>query len=77
MRSAKGRVLDAQLLNHGEYGTEVQFFNKGILYQSGRWHTRAEAIAEANEKRQELKQDFPRLMTKIVLKHGHAHQNIE
>jgi hypothetical protein len=57
MRKPNGRVMEAQLLNQGEYGVEVQFFLDGIFYQSRRWPTGTEAIAEAEEKRRELEQE--------------------
>jgi hypothetical protein len=39
MRKPNGRVIEAQLLNQGEYGTEVQFFLDGNFYQSRRWRS--------------------------------------
>ena len=63
MRKPNGRVMEAQLLNQGEYGVEVQFFFEGSFYQSRRWPTRAEALAEAEEKRLELEQEGWRRFT--------------
>lgn len=52
-----GRRMDAELRYHGEHGVEIQFFYKAEFYQSRRWNTKAEALAEAEEKRRELERE--------------------
>jgi hypothetical protein len=49
-----GRQVDAQLRGHGEWGWECQFLYAGELAYGRRWVTRADALAEADEKRLEL-----------------------
>lgn len=49
--------MDAELRYHGEYGVEAQFFYKGEFYRGRRWTTKAEALTEADEKRQELERE--------------------
>ena len=51
-----GRQVDAELRGHGEWGWECQFLYAGELAYGRRWMTRAEALAEADEKRRELEQ---------------------
>ncbi len=52
----KGKQIDAELRGHGEYGWECQFLNDGELAYGRRWITRALALAEADDKRNELAQ---------------------
>ena len=59
MRKPNGRVIEAVLLNQGDYGTEAQFFLDGQFYQSRRWPTKAEAVADAEEKRATLQAEVP------------------
>jgi hypothetical protein len=49
-----GREMEAHLLYLGEYGVEAQLFYRGEFYRSRRWNTKAEALAEADEKQREL-----------------------
>jgi len=49
-----GRQVDAELRSDGEYGWECRFLYKAELAYSRRWVLRADALAEAEEKRQEL-----------------------
>jgi hypothetical protein len=58
-----GRDMEARLLYQGEYGVDVQFFYKGQFYQSRRWNTRAAAVADADEKRQDLEREDWRLVS--------------
>jgi hypothetical protein len=46
--------VDAELRGHGEWGWECHFLYNGELAYGRRWVTRADALAEAEEKRQEL-----------------------
>lgn len=49
-----GKQIDAELRGHGEYGWECQFLYEGELAYGRRWDMRALAVAEAEDKRQEL-----------------------
>jgi hypothetical protein len=49
-----GKQVDAELRGHGEWGWECQFLYNGELAYGRRWVTRADALAEAEEKRREL-----------------------
>lgn len=49
-----GKQVDAELRAHGEWGWECQFLYNGELAHGRCWVTRADALAEAEEKRQEL-----------------------
>lgn len=57
MRKPDGHLMEAQLLNQGEYGVEVQFFFDAIFHQIRRWQTRTEALAEAGEKGRDLERE--------------------
>ena len=52
-----GKQVDAALRSHGEYGWECQFLYNGAFAYGRRWTMRAEALAEADDKRQELERD--------------------
>lgn len=50
-----GKKVDGELRFHGEsYGWECQFLYNGELTYGRRWTLRADALAEAEEKRREL-----------------------
>jgi hypothetical protein len=49
-----GKHVDAELRSDGEYGWECQFLYNGDFAYGRRWTMRADAIAEAEAKRQEL-----------------------
>jgi hypothetical protein len=49
-----GNRVDAELREHGQWGWECQFFYNGDFAYGRRWTTRADALAEAEAKRQEL-----------------------
>ncbi len=49
--------MDCELRGHGEHGWECQFFNDGASVYGRRWTLRADALAEADEKRRELEGD--------------------
>ena len=49
-----GKQVDAELRGHGEWGWECQFLHDGELAYGRRWVTRADALVETEEKRQEL-----------------------
>ena len=51
------RTVDADLLYHAEYGVEIQFSYNGEMAYGRRWPVRADAIAEANDKRRELERN--------------------
>ena len=52
-----GKQVDAELRSHGEYGWECQFLYNGEFAYGRRWTMRAEALAEAEDMRQELERD--------------------
>lgn len=52
-----GKQVDCELRGHGEYGWECQFLYNGELAYGRRWTLRADALAEAEAKRQELEGD--------------------
>ena len=52
-----GKQVDAELRRHPEWGWECQFLSNGELAYGRRWVTRADALAEAEAKRQELERD--------------------
>ena len=52
-----GKQVDAELRVHGEWGVECQFWYDGEMVYGRRWTLRAEALAEADQKRRELERD--------------------
>jgi hypothetical protein len=52
-----GEQTDCALLGHGEWGWEMQLLRNGEWFYGRRWTLRAKALAEADEKRQELERD--------------------
>lgn len=48
------RRIDCELRGHGKYGWECQFLKDGEFLYGRIWTLRAQALAEADEKRQEL-----------------------
>jgi hypothetical protein len=50
----RGRRVEAELLDHGVHGVEVQFFHQGVLSYARRWPSRALALAEADDERKRL-----------------------
>jgi hypothetical protein len=56
-----GQYFDAKLLSRGEYGWECQIFFNGEFLESRRWHLKAEALRQAEEKRSELEKEGWRL----------------
>jgi hypothetical protein len=48
------RTADAELRFHSEHGVEIQFLYSGEMAYGRRWPTRALAVAEADDKRQEF-----------------------
>ena len=51
------QYVDAELVDTGEAGVELQFFYNGERAYSRRWPTRERALNEAAEKRAELERD--------------------
>ena len=54
MRKSNGTTMQAFLRGQGEFGWECQFFFNGEFLQSRLLTTRAEAVAQAEEKRRNL-----------------------
>jgi hypothetical protein len=52
-----GRQITCELRNHGEYGWEAPLFRDGEFYAGRRFHLRAEAVAHAEQTRQDLERD--------------------
>jgi hypothetical protein len=50
---------DCVLLDHGEWGWEMQVLRNGEWYYGRWWTLRAEALAEADDKRRELLREGP------------------
>ena len=49
-----GKQVDGELRGHGEWGCECQFLYDGDFVYGRCWTMRADALSEADEKRQEL-----------------------
>ncbi len=53
----RGRRVEAELLDHGQHGVEVQFLHEGLMAYARRWRSRALALAEADDERVRLMRD--------------------
>jgi hypothetical protein len=49
-----GRQITCELRSHGEYGWEAQLFRDGEFYAGRRFDLRAQAVAHAEQTRQDL-----------------------